>query len=173
MKSPHLQLKEAIYEISINAFEIDDFLKEAEAKIQQTTKIRDHLLTGLDLEISSEQRRELSKAIEDLDVVIERSREELRNYLEDYLRETKVEIEFPDQEKLDAAFEKARVAHERVYVLYKHTRPELVEGFLEIALDAMTPEEVEEFWESVRRRETDELDEILESVEAEKTALKP
>jgi hypothetical protein len=173
MKSPHLQLKEAIYEISKIAYETDDEFKEMEAQLEHYIEIRNHAAKGLDLPNSDEQRKELRDALDELDFVIERIREELRNYLEDYLEESRVKIEFLDQEKLDAAFEKARIAHERVYLVYKHTRPDLVEEFLRTAFETLNPDEREEFWQNVARRELDELDEILESVEADATALRP
>lgn len=173
MKSPFLQLKESIFEVSRMAYETDDEFKEDEAKLENYIEIRNHLVSGLKPELTAEQRKELQKGIRDLDFVIARIKEELRNYLKDYLKEHCVKKEIIDQDKLDAEFEKLRIAHERIYLIHKHKRPDLVEGFLKIAFEAMTDEEIEQFWKNVRHRETYELNEILKSVEADATALRP
>lgn len=173
MKSPYLQLKEAIFDINRMAYETDDYFKECEAQLEHNIKIRDHLVTGLDLNTTDEQRKELQKGIYNLDFVIERIKEELRLYLDDYLKEYCVEKEVEDEEKLNAAFERAQIANERIYLIQKHKRPELVEEFLKITFAAFTSDEIEEFWRNTRKRETDELDEILESVAAEATSLRP
>lgn len=173
MKNPHLQLKEAIFEISKTAYETDDFFKECEATIEENVKIRDDYAERIKLASSSE-RIQMQLRLADLDRKIEKGKESLRNYLEAcFAEDGRVEIESPDQEKLDAAFAQAAIAHERVYIVYKHLQPHLLEEFTKIATDHMTPEEVEQFFERVARREKEELSEILASVESDGNALQP
>ncbi len=173
MKSPYLQLKEAIFDINRMAYETDDYFKECEAELEKRIKRRNFSAKTLKFKVNPKKIRELKKTIADIDFIIERIKEEMRNYLDDYLQEHCVKAEIEDEEKLNEAFERARIANERIYLAHKHTRPELVEEFLKIVFDALTSDEIEEFWKNVRRREMDELDEILASVEADATALRP
>jgi len=173
MKNPHLQLQEAIFEISKIAYETDDFFKEIDAQLEHYKNQRDIYIK--DLEFFDPSKRAQQKLIIDrLTCQIEDMQVKLREYLETCFRENgKVEIEEPDQEKLDAAFAKAKIAHERVYLVYKHTRPELLEKFTPIATSSFSPEETEEFFKRIARRETRELDEILASLKDDGTSLRP
>lgn len=173
MKNPHLQLKEAIFEISKIAYETDDFFKECEATIEENVKIRDDYAERIK-DASPTEQIQMQLRLADLDRKIEKGKESLRKYLDAcFAEDGRVEIETPDQEKLDAAFAKAKVAHERIYLVYKHTQPHLLEEFTKIATDHLTPEETEDFFERVARREAEELDEILTSIESDGNALQP
>jgi hypothetical protein len=174
MKSPHLQLKEALFEINRIAYETDDHFKECEAKLENYINARNLFAPGLKLAADDpEQLKKMRKTLYEFDFIVERLKEELRIYLDAYLEENRVEVENPDEEKLDAAFALAHVAHERIYLVHKYKRPDLLPGFMESTLGALTPDEMDEFWRNVRRREIEELDEILASVEADATALRP
>jgi hypothetical protein len=173
MKNPHLQFKEAVFEIRKTAFETDDFFKECEATIEENIKIRDDYAERIKAASPSEQIR-MQLRLADLDRKIEKGKESLRKYLDAcFAEDGRVEIESPDQEKLDAAFAKAEIANERIYLVYKHTQPHLLEEFTKIATSDMTPEEAEQFFERVARREAEELDEILTSIESDGNALQP
>ena len=173
MKNPHVQLTEAIFEIEKTAYETDDFFKESEAKLEEYVKTRDDFAERLKYALPPAKQK-MQLLHDDLSLKIEKGKQDLRKYLHACFEEDgRVEIEEPDQEKLDAAFEKARIAHERIYIVYKHLRPELLEDFTKIATDHLTPEEIEEFFDNVRQREAEELNEILTSVESDGNALVP
>lgn len=173
MKNPHLQLQEAIYEISKVAFETDDFFKETEAQLEIYKASRDTYIKDLEF-FDADKRAHQKLIIDRLTCQIENTEVKLREYLETFFNENgKVEIEEPDQEKLDIAFAKAEVAHERVFIVYKHTRPELLEKFTPIATSDYSPEETVEFFKRIARREAEELDEILSSLQDDGTSLRP
>ncbi|HEX8735030.1 MAG TPA: hypothetical protein VF721_06900 [Pyrinomonadaceae bacterium] len=173
MKNPHIQLKEAIFEIEKTAYETDDFFKEMEAQLEEFSKIRDDFAERLKYSLPP-ARRKLQLLHDDICRKIEDLKEGLQDYLKQCFKEDgRIEIEEPDQEKLDAAFAKADVAHERIYIVYKHLQPHLLEEFTKIATDRLPPEEVEQFFENVKRREAEELDEILASIESDNNALRP
>lgn len=165
MKHPQLQMKEAIFEIARVAYVTDDFFKESEAEYEKAVAIRDRAEKNLWLYMPKE-RAEQRRDIEKLDRRLDEGKLKMMEYLEICFDEDgKVEVENPDQEKLDAAFALAGIAQERMYIMYKHTRPKLLEKFTPICLSAYeTPEEIEQFYERIKKREEDELDKILASL---------
>ena len=174
MKNPHLQLKEAIAEIEENAYEDDDeFVKRIEAELEKYRQFRATQVKMLKF-TSPHHRAKKKFQIGVIDKQIQQAERKLREYKNNHLnKDGKVEKENPNQEKLDAAFAKAQEAHERIYILYKHTQPHLIEDFTKIAADGYTPEELEEFFANIARREAEELKEILASVNDDGTSLRP
>jgi hypothetical protein len=167
MKHPQEQLAEAMFEIDRIAFETDDSFKEVYAEYENTLEIcrqaeQDYWLYMPD------QRPQYLLQIEDLDRQREKAKKGMMEYLEIcFAEDGKVEIENPDQEKLDAAIEAAEVAHERVFIYYKHCRPEVFEKFVPVATAGYdTPEEIAKFYERVAKREAEELEEILAASKA-------
>jgi hypothetical protein len=169
MKHPQIQMNEAIFEIDRAAYETPEDFKEMEAIYEQTLASREKADSGLWL-LDPEHRPAKRKKIEELDRMIDEALPQLIQYLASCFAETgKKERKHPDRKKLDAAFAQAGVAQERMYLMYKHTRPELLEDFTKVCLSAYTkPEEIEAFHARVAKRETEELDEILASVGVEK-----
>lgn len=173
MKNPHLQLKEAIFEISKYAYKTDEDFKEMEAKLENFKVLRDRAITQLKF-VSFRKRAKNKLQIDIFNKKIEELQLKLQDYLNICLEENgKVEIKNPNQEKLDEAFAKAAVAHERIYLIYKYTKPHLLEDFTKIATDCYTPEEMEEFFARVAKREETELGEILAAVKDDGTSLNP
>ena len=173
MKNPHLQLKEAIFEIEKTAFETDESFKEAAARVEKNIAERNWLEKKLK-KLPTKNNISYYAEIAAIDEKIEVEKHILREYLQNFFAENgRVEIEFPDQEKLDAAFAQATIAHERVYLVYKHTRPELVEDFLEMIFDNLSPEEINDFYKRTARREAEELSEILASLNEDDVSLQP
>jgi hypothetical protein len=169
MKHPQIQMNEAIFDIDRVVYETPKDFKEMEAEYENALAVREKLDSGLWL-LDPEQRPARRKQIEKLDRMLDEALPELIKYLASCFLETgKKELKHPDRKKLDAAFAKAGVAHERVYLMYKHTRPELLEAFTKVCLSAYTkPEEIEAFHARVAKRETEELDKILASCGAQK-----
>lgn len=171
MNNPHLQLKEAVAEINQLAYQDDDeFIKEIETELERVKKIRESQVKMLKF-ISPHHRAKKKFQIGVLDKQITEAERKLRDYKRDFAHNNeKVERKNPDQEKLDAAFAKADVAHERIYILTKHTKPHLLEGLTKIATDCYTSEEIGEFFARIAKREAEELDEILASVNTDETS---
>lgn len=169
MKHPQIQMTEAIFDIDRVAFETPKDFKELETEYENVLAIREKADSNLWL-LDPEHRPAKRKQIEELDRMSDEILPQLIQYLASCFAETgKKELKHPDQKKLDAAFERADVAHERVYLMYKHTRPELLESFTKICLSAYTtPEEIEAFHARVAKRETEELDKILASCGVQK-----
>ena len=172
MKNPHLQLKEAVEEINKHAYEDDDeFIKKIESELEKFKQLRESQVRMLKF-TSPHHRAKKKFQLGVLDKQIEQAERKLRDYKRDFAYNgEKIEKENPDQEKLDAAFAKADVAHERIFILTKHTKPHLLEDLRKIAIDCYTPEELEEFYARIAKREAEELDEILASVNAAETSL--
>lgn len=170
MKNPHLQLKEAIEEINKHAYEDDDeFVKEIETELERCKQVRESQVRMLKF-TSPHHRAKKKFQLGILDKQIEQAERKLRDYKRDFANNgEKIERKNPDQEKLDAAFAKAAEAQERIFVLTKHTAPHLLEGLTKIATDCYTPEEMEEFYARIDRREAEELGEILASVNSNET----
>jgi hypothetical protein len=164
MKHPQIQMTEALFEISKIAYETDDFFKEIDAGIRENTAFRDRYVNKIQNAPTAKRGQMRAKAA-DLTRKIEAAKAKLMEYLDSCLAEEKIEIEKPDQKKLDAAFKKAGIASERIYLMYKHTQPHLLEDFTEQCIKKdSTSEEVSEFFERVAKREAEELDDILESL---------
>lgn len=170
MKNPHLQLKEAIEEIKENDYESDDeFVKKIETELEKYKKVRESQIRMLKF-ISPHHRAKKKFQIGVLDKQIRQAEQKLKEYRIEFLNKNKSgENENPNQEKLDAAFAKADEANERIYILTKHTKPHLLEGLAKIATECYTPEETKEFYARVAKREAEELDEILASVNSDET----
>lgn len=171
MKNPHLQLKEAVEEINKLAYEDDDeFIGKIEAELEKLRQLRESQVRMLKF-TSPHHRAKKKFQLGVLDKQIEQAERKLREYKRDFANNgEKVERKNPDQEKLDAAFAKAAEAQERIFVLTKHTAPHLLEGLTKIATDCYPPEEMEEFRARVAKREAEELDEILASVNTDKAS---
>jgi hypothetical protein len=164
MKHPHQQLKEARYEINRLAFEMPEDFKEPLAEFEKVVAIRQGMFNRIKYAAPARRGR-MRQNVAKLDHMIEAARLKLADYLDICLNEDdKVEIEKPDQKKLDAAFAQADIASERLFILTKHVAPHLLEKLTEIDLSIYdTPEEIAEFYERIAKRETEELDEILAS----------
>lgn len=166
MKNPHLQLKEAIEEIDKYAYDDDDdeFIRKIEAEIKKYKQVRESQIRILKL-TSPHHRAKKKFQIGILDKQIEQAERKLRDYKREFAgNDEKIEKANPNQEKLDAAFAKADIAHERIFILTKHTKPRLLEELKKIASDTYTHEELSEFYARIVKREAEELDEILASV---------
>jgi hypothetical protein len=164
MKHPQIQMNEALYEVNKVAYETDDFFKEMDAEMEENTAIRDRYVNKIKNAPTAKRGQMRAKAA-DLTRKIEAGKAELMKYLEVCLAEEKIEIENPDQKKLDAAIKKVIIATERIYLMYKHTQPHLLEDFTKQCIkDYMTEEEINQFYERVAKREAEELDDILESL---------
>lgn len=163
MKHPEIQIKEAIFEISRIAYQTDDFFKKAEAEYERVTAIRKKAEDKLWL-LNPEQRPKKRKEIENLDKLLDEMKLKMLGYLEScFAEDGKVEVENPDQKKLDAAFDLLEIASDRRYLMVKHLAPHLLEGFEKVSFQDFTPEEIEETRQRIAKREAEELDEILES----------
>lgn len=164
MKHPMIQQQEAMFEINRLAYETDDFFKEMYQMFETGTADRNQAEKNLWI-YPPDQREKQRLKIEDLDRQREEARFKMMEYLEIcYAEDGKVEIENPDQEKLDAAFEQGEIASERVYIMIKHTTPHLLEKYEQTVLSDYTPEEFEDLYARIAKREAKELDKILESV---------
>jgi hypothetical protein len=165
MKPPNIQMKEAIFDINRLVYETPDDFKEMEAEYERVLAIRDRVEKNLWL-YDPDERKVKREQIKDLDNQLDNFKLALNEYLEICFKEDgAIEVKNPDQKKVDAAFAQADVAHERIYLMYKHAKPELLEDFTKTCLSAYeTPEEIEQFYQRVAKRETEELDKILESL---------
>ena len=170
MKNPHLQLKEAVEEINKNAYEEDDeFIKRIEGELEKYKQLRESQIRMLKL-TPLHHRAKKKFQIGVLDNQIEKAERKLKEYKIEHLHKNeKKEKENPNQEKLDAAFAKADEAHERIFILTKHTKPHLLKGLIEASATCYSPEEMKEFYARIEKREAEELDEILASVNTDKT----
>lgn len=165
MKHPQIQMDEALYEVNKIAYETDDFFKEIDVQLQENIAIRDRYVAKIQNAPTAKRGQMRAKAAE-LTRQIEAGKSKLINYLDMCLAEEKIETENPDQEKLDAAFAMAGVAHERIYLMYKHTQPHLLEDFTKQCIEYdSAPEEIQQFFERVAKREAEELDDILGSLD--------
>lgn len=168
MKMPHIQVKEAHYEINLLVYEQPEDFKEMLTEFENTL-LKQRKAAANRIKFANPRRHSLMKSkLAQLDQMIEEFKPKLWEFLNICLKEDgKIEIENPDQKKLDAAFEKAEVASERNFIMIKHTIPHLLEGYTEICLSVYDkPEEIAEFYERIAKREAEELDEILRSVGA-------
>ena len=164
MKHPFVQQKEAIFEIDRIVYKTDDFFKQAEAEYEKALAIRDKAEADLLLYPPAERKAKRLQ-IEDLDRKLEKGKQGMMNYLQAcFAEDGKTEVENPDEKKLNAAFEQAEIASDRVYLMIKHTTPHLLEKFEQTSFLDMTPEEIEAARERIAKRETEELDEILAAV---------
>jgi hypothetical protein len=165
MKHPQIQMIEALYEINKVAYETDDFFKEIDTQLKENIAIRDRYVNKIQNAPTAKRGQMRAKAA-DLTRKIEAGKAKLMEYLDMCLAEEKIEIENPDQKKLDAAFKQAGIASERIYLMCKHTQPHLLEDYTKQCIEEFsTPEEVSEFFERVAKREAEELDDILESLD--------
>jgi len=162
-KHPQLQLSEAIFDIDRIAYETDKDFQKAEAEYENILRIRDEAEQDLWL-FNPEDRPKRRAEIENLDRMCDQLIPKMISYLQAcFAEDGKVEKKKPDQKKLDAAFERAEVASDRLFLFYKHLKPHLFEKYQETAFATMTPEEIEEAKQRIAKREAEELDEILAS----------
>lgn len=165
MKNPQFQMEEAVFEIERVAFQTPADFKELEADYEENLAIRNRAENRIWL-IDPEHRPAHRKKIEELDRMLDDIKPSLMQYLQMCFAETgKIEVENPDNKKLDAAFAQSEVAAERLHLMYKHALPEHYEKFQATSFEGMTPEEIEDFNRRVAEREAKELDEILASLE--------
>ncbi|HQU86504.1 MAG TPA: hypothetical protein PKY59_25460 [Pyrinomonadaceae bacterium] len=163
LKHPQIQLTEAIFDIDRIAYETDKDFQEAEAEYERILKIRDEAEQDLWL-LNPEDRPKRRAEIENLDRMNDQLLPKMISYLQAcFAEDGKVERKKPDQKKLDAAFERAEIASDRLFLFYKHLKPHLFEKYQETAFATMTPEEIEETKKRIAKREAEELDEILAS----------
>jgi hypothetical protein len=163
LKSPYQQFREAHFEVNRILYESDDFLEEACAELDKAVANRDKAEDKLWLYQPAERREQRLK-IEELDRQIDEAKLGLIDYQERcFAEDGKIEIENPDEEKLNAAFDRTDIASERLYLMIKHTKPHLLEKYEQARFYDLTPEELEEARQRIAKREAEELDEILES----------
>lgn len=167
MKPPHIQFKEAHYELSLLIYEIPEDFKQMLEEFEVPLKERKAAANRI--KFANPRRHPIMKAqLAQLDRQIEVAKIKLWDYLEICLKEDgRIEKENVDQKKVDAAMAKTTIASERNFILIKHKLPHLLEKYTEISLSVYdTPEEIAEFYERIAKREEEELDEILRSVGA-------
>jgi len=164
MKHPLIQMHEARFEIDRVAYVTPDDFKKIEAEYEKALAIRDK--TEKKMWIYNPEHRPLKcQQIEELDRKLDELLPRLMKYLAKRLAETgKVEVENPDEKKLDAAFELSEIASQRVYLMIKHTTPHLLEGWEKASFQDLTPEELAETRAQIAKREAEELDKILASL---------
>lgn len=163
MKHPQIQVTEALFDIERVAYETDKDFQKFEAEYENILRIRKEAEEDLWL-FNPEERPKRRAEIENLDRMIDDFMPKLIGYLKACFNEDgKVERKKPDQKKLDAAFERVKIATDRLHLVYKHLIPHLYEKFQETAFATMTPEEIEVAKQRIAKREAEELDEILAS----------
>ncbi len=171
MQNPHVQLRKAIFDISKIEEQSDEFFKEMEAQLEKDKLVRESQLKLLKY-ISPHKRAKKKLQLDALDKKIEEAEKKVNRYRE-VCSEEGGNIENYNQRRLDAAFAKAQEAHERIYLVYKHLHPHLLEEFTKIAAEGYDSEELEEFFANIARREAEELEEILASVKDDGISLLP
>ena len=166
MQLPMRQLKEATYEINLLIYEIPEDFREIQAEFEESLAIRRAAANRIKYAAPA-RRGKMRSDLAKLDAMLESAKVKLMEFLEICLNESgRVEVEVSDRKKVDAAFERAEIASDRNFILTKHTRPELIEGLTEINLSIYdTPEEIAGFYARIAKREAEELDEILRSVD--------
>jgi len=163
LKHPQIQVTEALFDIDRIAYETDKDFQKFEAEYENILKIRDEAEKDLWL-FNPEDRPKRRAEIENLDRMTDDLLPKLIGYLKTCFDEDgKVEKKKPDQKKLDAAFDRAEIATDRLHLVYKHLIPSHYEKFQEAAFATMTPDEIEETQQRIAKREAEELDEILAS----------
>lgn len=163
MKHPQIQMNEALFEINRIAYVTPEEFKEIEKIYEEGIANRNKAEKKLWI-MNPEHRPLKRRQIEDLDKQIDAMMPKLIDYLETCLAETgKIEVENPDQKRLDAAFEQAQIAGDRMYIMIKHVTPHLLEAFEQTSFLDLTEAEIKETRERIAKREAKELDEILKA----------
>lgn len=164
MKHPQTQMHETMFDIHRIVYHTDDFFRTAEAAYEHALATRHTAADYLWL-LKPGERQKKQRELVELDSLLDAGKANLMVYLEAYLSEFgKPEFADSDRERREKAFAAAAVAHERMFIMYKHTIPQLFKGFVPIATSSFsTPEELDAFYERIAEREAAELDEILKS----------
>jgi hypothetical protein len=164
MKHPMIQSREAHFEVERVAYVTPDDFKELEADYEQALAIRDKIEKTIWL-YNPEHRLEKIEKVKNLDKMIDIIKPKLIEFLAVCFAETgKIEVENPDEKKLEAAFAQLEIASDRQHIMVKHHTPHLYEEYREVIFRDMTAEEIKEEEERIAKRETDELDKILASL---------
>lgn len=130
--------------------QLSQFLEDREAFRQQ---IKDGIARGVrvspaDKAMTDEKLRELDRAIHALEQALA---EEYDRYQAEMAKEADT------SKSIAAGWE----ATKRLYIIIKHQKPHLLEGFTEAAFGPLTPEQREEFLDGVAILESTKLDAIL------------
>lgn len=164
MKHPQRQLNEAMFDIQRVVYNTDEFFKAVEAAYDHALATR-YLAADYLWLLKPAARKIKRRELEELDELLERGRTNMITYLDDnFSKHGKPEFSDHDAEKRKQAFAAAAVAHERLFIMYKHLLPHLFENFVPIATSAFkTPKDVAAFYKRIEKREAEELDEILKA----------
>jgi hypothetical protein len=162
---PKDQIPDLLLDINLAAFETDDYYKENLELIKNAENTRRKLALRVS-DAMPVRRRNLEKTVRDLRSNIRAGKQHLLEYFKENKEKGKfIEIEKPDQEKLDELFKELDAAHERLFIVIKHTQPERFEEFEKIAVsDYDTPEQLAAFYERIAEREQKELKALLRSI---------
>jgi hypothetical protein len=162
---PKDQIPDLLLDINLAAFETDDYYKE-NLKLLKTGEDARRNLALKATRALPVRRRNIEKTVRDLRINIRAGRQHLLNYFKENKENGKfIEIEKPDQQKLDELFKQLDAAHERLFIVIKHTQPERFEEFEKIAVsDYDTPEQLAAFYERIAVREAEELNALLKSI---------
>ena len=141
-----------------NLAHLNEFL---EAREGYRAQIKDGLAGGVrvspgDKAIVDEKLREFDRVIDGLE----------KGLAEEYDR---YQAEKAKEAEISESITQMTEATKRLYIIIKHQKPHLLEGFTEAALGPLTPEMRQEFLDEVAILESTKLDAILKG-EASKTA---
>lgn len=161
---PRDEMDELLTEMQLVAYETDDYHQTTLQAVKNADQARRKLIFALNDSLPV-RRRNLEKKIVELRDSIRVTRRHLQDYFTTNQASGKfVEIENPDQPRLDELFEQLRIAHERLFIVAKHTQPDKFAEFEKIAVDAYTPQEKAQFYERIAEREKKELQPLLRSL---------
>jgi hypothetical protein len=162
---PKDQIRDLLLDINLVAFETDDYYKENLELMKNAEQARRKLALRAS-DALPVRRRNLEKTVRDLRSNIRAGKQHLLDYFKENKENGKfIEIEKPDQEKLDELFKEVDAAHERLFIVIKHTQPERFEEFEKIAVsDYDTPEQIAAFYERIAEREQKQLKALLKSI---------
>jgi len=100
--------------------------------------------------------------IANLENMIAKGRRNLKEFKEAAEKVEEADKKIEEAEAgVEEALQAADRAHEKLYIIIKHTKPHLFEGFRQISVDSLTPEELKEFLERIAHLEATQLEEIL------------
>ena len=145
-------------------YEMPDEYKRNLARVVEMIEERDEYVRIMPT-LPPDVRAEAKPALDELNRAVERAERELAAEYDRFQNEQRCKAE------LRETFARLEATVERIFIVNKHTRPHLIEGFKAAVFQDMTGEEIEEFYDRIAVREAAELDELLKA-EAEAVARK-
>jgi hypothetical protein len=156
-------------------YEMPDEYQQRLDQITEMRQERDKVVRQLP-SMPPATRKQIQPMVARLNAIIKSTEQELavdyetyqnQRRLSDELRQLDEELrrtgdnDLPLEGEALAHFKGAEAAAERLFILFKHAKPHLLEEFKAKVFADATPEYIEEFYEEIALREAFELDELL------------